>query len=1519
MSTRKKKTIIISLMVFVVVGFIFFNVIGSAFASNNDIAIKYAKLSKIKTGTGPFDSGDDNGNDSSDSNRFIRSFDVLTYSIDYDIKSKNGNADYEDRIVNIKVTLPDNVAKYVSFSKDEPAGETTKTFSFKGASTYDSSHADIELYVLGAPNKTEISPKFEIQESTNTDANYVVTLGSASEGKYNYEYDEEDGYSNVTSGYTNYMPTIVSSKTAQVKMNLIGQSNEGQRATYNDSVGRYLTYIFGFEIVGSGNKGIKGYTMPDGSDITFDIGLSQNGNNKLVDFDEKWVRLYGSAGTDGIESVVSSFPYSNPSDEIRKRTRIPGNISVTKSGDGAYKATIKGYNLTYSSATSGADSSALSINDHYVGTYALSIFSARSKEDAKKDITSSMSISNIKMKDTVGSDISVGNVSANSVNKYYEVIDYSLTGEFYDQSGVKLSSDTNGKGSISKGTDLVYKTVFNYKKTLSDQGLKEVIKVDPKAYRVMPYGDKDIKITVENSDGSKLSQDDFEVKFVSGNYSNSNYSASNNSEVDSRIVSEDVDAIKNACSTVNTNLKKYSDDQVMNLYGGPCLTANEDIEKSYDKVEKAKENDAEVPITKVIVQTKKGVKLPDSTKVTIEVGIRVRNVSDLTQTYQATVVATSSDYDSNLTYYAPRITSDENSITNPDNYKKTVYKGNTIASIDTDSVWGDSLKILNFKSTQTVTVTNKNKDGTVKTQYNANTVETIKYNIKTNITDENMNVGADDVWYINHLKVYVTIPKELTYVADKKLGTPEVSESNGVTTLIYTLPYTKPNMKIKDINFKATIKPNLTGSGVPITVSSRVEAININNETDTSIIGNISGSFTIYATGIQNVIVSQKVGESGSIVEKDAEFSYLLGGYNNTSNNITDYNIVDVLPKSGDKRGSSFGGSYKVKVTLPTSLSGAKVLCSKQNTVESQVFNQNNKFEECNILDEYVDATAIRIEGISIAKNQYMEDITLSFKPTGNNYSDRYINSFVGGSQTYSENQSNELETRVVSRTISGRVFVDYNENGIEDDNEKYVSDIPMSLYKYDSDNKLVLVRKDVVTDKNGYYEFKDLDVGRYKIRANYDKDKYDLTLRYATEDTEKDSDAYKIEDGVAEISSKRTPNDPDGISVTRDVETVENMNIGFISKQSFGFNISKYITKIDLNYNNTLTTTNYDNQTKVLLSVKKTLKATARVYYGIKIENNSTKAGYVNLIDESIPNRMNFSSADSYNSGWFYQDGSLRNVSLAGNLIHPGESRYLKIVLDLPSQEEAGTYINTVTLLDIEEYKKEPLAPDTNPDSNTYEVGEGVMYAGVNWHVVKTEDGSDGEQMLTLLADSGTVKSTMGHTNSKSDTYKWSTSNINKYVNEQFANTNSLNLPILADSSVCDDASGLPVASFGGSLEIEKTCQSAKYNTYKVRLLTESEYNNLISSQKEDLSWLYGNSDFWLMNSVYVDQKYDPYGRITDITNVKNLAKYVSKSSTSIQNGYNSSSTSKWVTSNTKKEVRPVITVSNKNVISAQ
>ena len=62
---------------------------------------------------------------------------------------------------------------------------------------------------------------------------------------------------------------------------------------------------------------------------------------------------------------------------------------------------------------------------------------------------------------------------------------------------------------------------------------------------------------------------------------------------------------------------------------------------------------------------------------------------------------------------------------------------------------------------------------------------------------------------------------------------------------------------------------------------------------------------------------------------------------------------------------------------------------------------------------------------------------------------------------------------------------------------------------------------------------------------------------------------------------------------------------------------MKKYITKIDLVYNGSTNTTNYNNETRVPISIKNSLKATAKVYYGISITNNSTNAGYVNEIED--------------------------------------------------------------------------------------------------------------------------------------------------------------------------------------------------------------------------------------------------------------------------------------------------------------
>ena len=76
-------------------------------------------------------------------------------------------------------------------------------------------------------------------------------------------------------------------------------------------------------------------------------------------------------------------------------------------------------------------------------------------------------------------------------------------------------------------------------------------------------------------------------------------------------------------------------------------------------------------------------------------------------------------------------------------------------------------------------------------------------------------------------------------------------------------------------------------------------------------------------------------------------------------------------------------------------------------------------------------------------------------------------------------------------------------------------------------------------------------------------------------------------------------------------------MDMVLISKQSFGFAMKKYITRIDLDYNGTVNVTEYNNQSSVPITVRNSWNATAKVYYGIAITNDSSRPGYVNEVEE--------------------------------------------------------------------------------------------------------------------------------------------------------------------------------------------------------------------------------------------------------------------------------------------------------------
>lgn len=318
-----------------------------------------------------------------------------------------------------------------------------------------------------------------------------------------------------------------------------------------------------------------------------------------------------------------------------------------------------------------------------------------------------------------------------------------------------------------------------------------------------------------------------------------------------------------------------------------------------------------------------------------------------------------------------------------------------------------------------------------------------------------------------------------------------------------------------------------------------------------------------------------------------------------------------------------------------------------------------------------------------------------------------------------------------------------------------------------------------------------------------------------------------------------------------------------------------------------------------VSLSFRNVKNVTGKVTYGFEIVNTSNQAGYVKLIEENIPYGMTFNPEYEQNKGWFSVNGNVYYDAFSDVLLQPGERKTFEIILDIVSSEEARVLLNEVSIVELEPYEDEEIVrPEDEYQVNNFEIGSSISYAGVNWHVIN-DDGKN----VTLLADQGEITTKMSHTKNPTDIYKWSKSQINNYINNTWLNRDSgLDSSVLIESSVCDDASGLQVASFGGTLLQEGTCHSGIYNNYKVRLLTQKEYDNLLS-KLTDASFLIDTEAYWLMNSVYKTHETDDKGTV--LNNISNTAICASKAATTLM-----------AEASVKLGVRPVITVSKSNVL---
>lgn len=251
--------------------------------------------------------------------------------------------------------------------------------------------------------------------------------------------------------------------------------------------------------------------------------------------------------------------------------------------------------------------------------------------------------------------------------------------------------------------------------------------------------------------------------------------------------------------------------------------------------------------------------------------------------------------------------------------------------------------------------------------------------------------------------------------------------------------------------------------------------------------------------------------------------------------------------------------------------------------------------------------------------------------------------------------------------SISGRVWVDNDEDGQRDEDEELLKDIEVQLY---SGTELVTL---TTTNSIGFYNFSEVEKGKYTVVVKYDGEIYtSTTYNQAKVNSALSSKAIEVEEG------KATSNE-----LTVENANIEYINLGLAIKQKFNLAINKYVTKAVINIDDKQEEYDFEDLelAKIEIAAKKLNKAVVDLSYKIVVENIGNVEGYAAMINDILPEGMTFDA--ERNEGWYLaDDGKLYNETLKDKVIKPGEKVELGIILTkYMNEENTGAVSNRVII----------------------------------------------------------------------------------------------------------------------------------------------------------------------------------------------------------------------------------------------
>lgn len=1317
-----KYKITISIIVLLGLSFmIYFIVSANEDPYQNQIEVKNVSVS-IEDGTpnsydesgNPiFDSNDDPGNDNSDSNKIVRSFDSIIYNIDYTLGFKDGISDGDTstdttRNVIIDLLIPSvqniNVKSELSSTPEGSSSEIITInnvdyayyeLTYTDQSMINSNSINIVLSDINLKNGEKIFPIIRVRESTDEDVTNIT--------------DIEDLNSINILNSANDTITVTAVDKLDVKLYPGTIKSNKETGVTGIPIG-ILLYIPNDPI-----KGIKGVQVPSSIEYNLDIKYTEGDGN---------ITYLDKGDYDQTKFTISSL-YEFPNSYTGgKNSNIGYEEIETTSG---YKKTykIKFENINYNTQTVNINAGLENSEENIVTYVSSNIFAINSEKTVNSDATLEFKMNN-----------STTNVLDNYVpfvGDYLSKIDFINYSNITASSGNNVIFENSGEATYNYNEEFYIQDTITYGEKSGDvlnDGLTNYIKIDNSMVKLIDVGSlEDETLNYYVSITSSNENQNTDTSIVKASYGVGEWNASN------------FKIKEGAPSYCPKTTSKLSKESLMNYYGGPCIEEVEGKIEWFDSIDDAAYADENNRNKIIIFKLDFDDKYYPATKTIVRLkGKMVSNTSNVGKTTQIVSRGTTID-DGNIYYLSetPRksVSSQEQDL----NYIKTEYDSNyeMIEGTNAPSAkYGNTILVTPFKvALSDIEVRDKN-DSLKNTIYSGIT-DPVSIRITPIISKSDPDATFKNLTLSIYLPAELELTTEkkdkvLTYIGEATINDRKYNE--------YQYIYSENDIKygtasvVDSLLIHAYIDISVQDSTISDIIAI-VDAEMKTNKDTAEVFESVSSrkSRTKSATvTLKNTNVISTIGKMLSSIyfEKNGEMIYNMRAAN-LSGTATNLSLVKVIPYSGDGlgEGSEFDGSISVRLEkeLPT---GYEVYYTKENSKtilnnELNSVNSNKWVKWTNYTKNTNGITAIKIVSTNKIKNNgYFVDkngINLIMKTSENKDGNEYYNNFYmisneknicNGEENCDStaeiavpNASNISYASVYNRSISGYVFEDYDYNGFYDNGEKRLSNIAVEIYKVNSSDPgfdigeieigfntgsstnsndetsskpNVELIGETTTDKNGYYSFKGIEQGNYYIKYTYDCDKYTLTEKNKIDvnlgDTSQiDSDASPGA-GTCEAISNTISLDNNNVKVTH-------IDMGLRIRQNFGVTIKKYITNVVVNSNRGTESYDYDKESKVKIDVKNLKNTSFRVTYKFEIENSKYFPGTIGTIIDQIPDGMTFDSAIAANDGWYENNGKLYYSKLAGTLILPDEKYYMTLVLDLKT-DNGGTYINFVSAQDL-------------------------------------------------------------------------------------------------------------------------------------------------------------------------------------------------------------------------------------------